>query len=201
MLSKQEHNHIRHVIIEHMADLGRMLDVHILKALFGLIDEIENEYQCQAMIAGGALRDLLTFRMPKDFDVFLIGCESHQPKLEPEPIKFIDTDQEPSDLNPDSGMSLISQKRLLSIEALSWPVEIITTDIHRFSTPESVLSGFGVDVAMLGMLGDGRIIVCDYTPPIDQYFAREYKVPNPDRFDYKYEAKMTAKGWRRIDEP
>lgn len=169
-------------------ELGRMLDVCVLTELRNMLTEIEKEFGCKAMLSGGAIRDLIVFQNPKDLDVFLIGSEK--------------SDRLAMCGDYASGMSLFeepSNRRVLAIEAMSWPIEIIHTDPEVFKTPKSVLAGFGVDVSMVGVLSDLSVVTCSYTPPVEQYFEREYRVINKNRCDNRYRGRMADKGWKETE--
>lgn len=180
------------VILERrMDEINQMLDTNIAFALAQMLKEIEAEFQCQAMLAGGALRDLIVFRKPKDLDVFLIGYKEHKEGSLAPPHRALG--------DYASGMHIILEKgkRGFQLEAFEFNVEIISTDNKEFKTPDSVLEGFGVDISMVGMLSNGDIITCKGTPSIDDYFCREYRINNEDRLDYRYQDRLSSKGWRQ----
>lgn len=170
--------------------------------------ESETGVKVSAIAAGGFLRDLVCQVVPKDLDIYLlpIGSEPEGHSINREALSV---EEKLAIFNTKTGyefsngltfVTKLEKKFDIEVYSKVIPIDILKGNPKQYTCAEDILMTFDTDIIQIAMDTDGEFYTTPNTPPIDQYFRREFRVTastfNKNRLD-----RLNKKGWSLIEEP
>ena len=141
-------------------------------------------------VAGGFMRDLVSFVKPKDMDVYLIPINGGLPKFTTD-IKYGNFGQ---------GISIdLDRRKFFNVEVCDTtiPVDILICDGNKIKDVEDLFNTFDTDIIQVAWDGE-QIFFSSKTPDIKQYIHKLYTVTS-DSFNSKRKDRLESKGWKNVN--